>query len=214
MMSSTYINRVQRLKQHLRCFLVDVSTFAPRQGLLYHACSKPPSRNRGGQPEGIYGSSRLNTTCLWIRWAARHTTIWQAERQSLLATPLEARQIQNWFMLPPCACNLPKFLKKLTCCKTHPQDSTSQTLFRRSVLSCLFLFGSLLPQTPQALLPAGFGMYLLNSSHQQLQCNSHRHGSQSRAGLLNDFQGRRCGKEKLNRDTNDIKWSRMLKFAA
>lgn len=103
---------------------------------------------------------------------------------------------------------------KLTCCKTHPQDSTSQTLFRRSVLSCLFLFGSRLPQTPQALLPAGFGMYLLNSSHQQLQCNSHRHGLQSRAGLLNDFQGRRCGKEKLKRDTNDIKWSRMLKFAA
>lgn len=30
---------------------------------------------------------------------------------------------------------------KLTCCKTDPQDSTSRTLFRRSVLSCLFFSG-------------------------------------------------------------------------
>ena len=159
MMSSTYINRVQRLKQHLRCFLVDVSTFAPRQGLLYHACSKPPSRNRGGQPEGIYGSSRLNTTCFG---SAELPGILRFDRQSASPSSLRLWKLGR-YRIDSCYLHVPAISRsfwkgkqglpfvspqsrtwcvtKLTCCKTDPQDSTSRTLFRRSVVSCLFFSG-------------------------------------------------------------------------
>lgn len=117
------------------------------------------------------GSQRDRSTCLWIRSQAYYdltgrapvppryafgssadTELIHAMHSMCLQSLKVFEKVSKASLFHHCslehdASQMSQNYTKLTCCKTDPQDSTSRTLFRRSVLlSCLFFFGSLLPQ--------------------------------------------------------------------